>query len=348
MEPSEAPKPPEPQADSLEAVAAEGLLFTTDRDPGIARKRRGLGFLYTDPDGKRIAEGAHLSRIRSLAIPPAYRDVWICASARGHLQATGHDARGRKQYRYHARWRSHRDAQKFDHILEFGRALPRIRRRVAQDLRKTGLPRERVLATIVKLLGATLVRVGNEEYARTNKSFGLTTLRNRHVSVTGATLHLEFRGKSGIFHRITVSDPALARIVRRCVDIPGQELFQWIDSEGGRHRIDSNDVNEYLREASGGPFTAKDFRTWYATIEALTTLRKLPVGNQGDVKRQLKKVIAAVAVRLGNTPTICRKCYIHPEVLLAYAQGRLAKVVGTTAARALNSLLRKRGRKVRS
>ena len=344
----DAPKPPEPQVDSLEAVAAEGLLFTTDRDPGIGRKRRGRGFLYFDPDGKRIREGVHLTRIRSLAIPPAYRNVWICISPRGHLQATGHDARGRKQYRYHARWRSHRDAQKFDHILEFGRALPRIRRRVAQDLRKTGLPRERVLATIVKLLDATLVRVGNEEYARTNKSFGLTTLRNRHVSVTGDTLHLEFRGKSGIFHHVTVSDPALARIVRRCADIPGQELFRWIDSQGGRHRIDSNDVNEYLREASGGPFTAKDFRTWYATIEALTTLRKLPVGNKGEVQRQLKKVIAAVAARLGNTPTICRKCYIHPEVLLAYAQGRLVKVVGTTAARALNSLLRKRGRKARS
>jgi DNA topoisomerase I len=215
----ESPEPaaaaPEPQVQSLEAVAAEGLLFTTDRDAGISRRRRGSGFLYFHPDGTRISEGVHLTRIRSLAIPPAYRDVWICISPRGHLQATGHDARGRKQYRYHARWRTHRDAQKFDHILEFGRALPRIRRRVAQDLRKTGLPRERVLATIVKLLDATLVRVGNEEYARTNNSFGLTTLRNRHVSVTGDTLHFEFRGKSGIFHHVTVSDPALARIVRR-------------------------------------------------------------------------------------------------------------------------------------
>jgi DNA topoisomerase I len=203
-------------------VAAEGLLFTTDRDPGISRKRNGRGFHYFHPDGKRISEGALLTRIRSLAIPPAYRNVWICVSPRGHLQATGQDARGRKQYRYHARWRSHRDAQKFDHILEFGQALPRIRRRVAQDLRKPGLPRERVLATIVKLLDATLVRVGNEEYARSNRSFGLTTLRNRHVSVTGDTLHFEFRGKSGIFHRINVSDPALARIVRRCADIPGR------------------------------------------------------------------------------------------------------------------------------
>jgi DNA topoisomerase-1 len=275
----------------LKAVAAEGLLFTTDRDPGIKRIRRGRGFLYFQPDGKRVGDGTLLTRIRSLAIPPAYRNVWICVSPRGHLQATGKDARGRKQYRYHARWRSHRDAQKFDHILEFGHALPRIRRRVAQDLRKAGLPRERVLATIVKLLDATLVRVGNEEYARANRSFGLTTLRNRHVSVTGDTLHFEFRGKSGIFHRVSVSDPALARIVRRCA------------------------------------------------------LRKLPVGNSREVNRELKKVIAAVAARLGNTPAICRKCYIHPEVLLAYSAGRLVKVVGMTTARALNFLLRKRGRK---
>jgi DNA topoisomerase I len=339
------PVPPEPQLESLEVVAAEGLLFTSDRDPGIRRTRRGRGFLYFHPDGKRIGDGAQLARIRSLAIPPAYRDVWICLSPRGHLQATGHDARGRKQYRYHARWRSHRDAQKFDHILEFGRALARIRRRVAQDLRKTGLPRERVLATIVKLLDTTLVRVGNEEYARSNGSFGLTTLRNRHVSVSGATLHFEFRGKSGIFHRVTVNDPALARIVRRCVDIPGQELFQWIDADGGRHRLDSNDVNEYLREASGGPFTAKDFRTWYATVAALESLRKLPPGNKTAVQRQVKKVIAAVAARLGNTPAICRKCYIHPEVLLAYSAGRLVKLVGLTTAHALHALLRKRGRK---
>jgi DNA topoisomerase-1 len=204
-----------------------------------------------------------------------------------------------------------------------------------------------VLATIVRLLDTTLVRVGNEEYARSNGSFGLTTLRNRHVSVTGSTLSFEFRGKSGVFHRVTVSDPALARIVRRCADIPGQELFQWIDAEGGRHRIDSNDVNEYLREASAGSFTAKDFRTWYATIDALEALRKLPVGNRREVKRQLKKVVGAVAERLGNTPTICRKCYIHPEVLLAYAEGRLSGISAKTTARALHMLLRKPRRRSR-
>jgi DNA topoisomerase-1 len=332
---------PEPQPESLRAAAAEGLVFTSDRDPGIRRRRRGRGFVYLHADGRKVADEAQLARIRSLAIPPAYRDVWICASARGHLQATGHDARGRKQYRYHVRWRSHRDGQKFDRILEFGRALPRIRRRIAQDLRKTGLPRERVLATVVKLLDATLVRVGNEEYARANGSFGLTTLRNRHVSVTGDTLNFEFRGKSGIVHRVTVSDPALARIVRRCADIPGQELFQWIDAEGGRHRIDSNDVNEYLREASGGSFTAKDFRTWFATIEALATLRRHPVGTQREVKRKLNEVIAAVAARLGNTPTICRKCYIHPQVLEAYAAGRLLTLNGAAPGVVLRTLLRR-------
>ena len=335
---------PEPQPESLRATRREGLIFSSDHTPGIRRLRCGSGFIYQHPGGRRVREPSHLARIRSLAIPPAYRDVWICTSPRGHLQATGHDARGRKQYRYHARWRAQRDAQKFDHILAFGRALPKIRRRVAQDLRKSGLPRDRVLATIVRLLDKTLVRVGNEEYARENHSFGLTTLRNRHVSVTGNTLHLEFRGKSGILHRITVSDPALARLVRRCADIPGQELFQWIDAEGNRHRIDSTAVNEYLQEAAGASFTAKDFRTWHATIAALEALRRLPPGNQREVKRQLKKVITEVAGRLGNTATICRKCYIHPEVLLGYAQGRLAGLGANSTINALRALLRKRSR----
>jgi DNA topoisomerase I len=315
--------------------------------PGIRRLRRGGGFIYRHPSGRKVREAAHLARIRTLAIPPAYRDVWICVNSRGHLQATGRDTRGRKQYRYHTRWRSHRDAQKFDHILDFGRALPRIRRRVAQDLRKSGLPRERVLATIVRLLDRTLVRVGNEEYARANNSFGLTTLRNRHVSVRGNSLRLEFRGKSGVFHRVKVDDPVLARLVRRCADIPGQELFQWVDAEGQRHGIDSTDVNDYLRQAGGGPFTAKDFRTRYATIEALDMLRKLPVGTQREVKRQLKTVIADVAGRLGNTVAICRKCYIHPEVLLAYSEGRLRDFAGKNTANTLKALLRKRGRTAR-
>ncbi|HEY6484657.1 MAG TPA: hypothetical protein VIY54_14120 [Steroidobacteraceae bacterium] len=324
------------------AVDTADLEFTSDRDPGIRRLQRGRGFTYVHSDGRRVRALKELVRIRKLAVPPAYRDVWICPDPRGHLQATGRDARGRKQYRYHARWREHRDAAKFDRMLEFGRAVPRIRRRVAQDLRKTGLPRERVLATLVRLLECTLVRIGNEEYARENGSFGLTTLRDRHVNVRGDRLTFEFRGKSGVGQRVCVSDPALARIVRRCADIPGQELFQWIDGEGGRHRIDSADVNAYLREASGGPFTAKDFRTWFATVEALQTLRHRSAGTQREINRELTAAIAAVAGRLGNTPTICRKCYIHPEVLSAYADGRLAKLNGAAPAAALRGLLRQR------
>jgi DNA topoisomerase I len=304
--------------------------------------RRGRNFIYFHPEGRKVSDPAQLARIRSLAIPPAYRDVWICCNPQGHLQATGRDARGRKQYRYHPSWRTHRDAAKFDRMLEFGRSLPRIRRRVAQDLRKPGLPRTRVLATLVRLLESTLVRVGNEEYARANGSFGLTTLRDRHVNVRGDKLTFEFRGKSGIAQSVSVSDPAVARIVRRCVDIPGQELFQWIDADGERHRLGSADVNDYLREASGGPFTAKDFRTWFATVEALQALRKRPVGNKGEVKRELVSTIAVVAGRLGNTPAICRKCYIHPEVLNAYAEGRLAKLNGARPAVALRGLLRRR------
>jgi DNA topoisomerase-1 len=322
--------------------ANAGLEFTSDCSPGIRRVHRGRNFTYLHPGGRKVSDPVLLTRIRRLAIPPAYRDVWICSDPQGHLQATGRDARGRKQYRYHPDWRTHRDAAKFDRMLEFGRSLPRIRRRVAQDLRKPGLPRERVLATLVRLLESTLVRIGNEEYARSNGSFGLTTLRDRHVSVRGHKLTFEFRGKSGIAHSVSVSDPVLARIVQRCADIPGQELFQWIDADGERHRIDSADVNEYLREASGGPFTAKDYRTWFATVEALQALRKRPVGNKGEVKRELVEIVAAVAKRLGNTPTICRKCYIHPEVLAAYGDGRLARLNGAKPAVALRGLLRRR------
>ena len=304
--------------------------------------RRGRQFNYFHPGGRRVADPALLSRIRKLAIPPAYRDVWICCDPRGHLQATGRDARGRKQYRYHPDWRTHRDAAKFDRMLDFGRSLARIRRRVAQDLRKPGLPREKVLATLVRLLERTLIRIGNEEYARENGSFGLTTLRDHHVTIRGSKLTFEFRGKSGIAHSVSVNDPAIARIVQRCADIPGQELFQWIDENGERRGIDSADVNDYLREASGGPFTAKDFRTWFATVEALQALRKRPVGNKGEIKKELVTTITAVARRLGNTPTICRKCYIHPEVLTAFADGRLARLNGAKPAAALRGLLRRR------
>ncbi len=303
--------------------------------------RRGRSFAYFHPDGRKVKDAQLLARIRRLAIPPAYRDVWICCNPHGHLQATGRDARNRKQYRYHPSWRAHRDAAKFDHILEFGKRLPRIRQRVARDLRKPGLPRERVLATVVRLLEFTLVRVGNEEYARANGSFGLTTLRDRHVNIRGDRLTFEFRGKSGIAHCVSVNDPALARIVRRCTDLPGQELFQWIDEGGRRHRIGSTDVNEYLRETSGGAFTAKDFRTWFATVEALETLRRQTPKGAQEAKKQVAVAVAAVAKRLGNTPTICRKCYIHPEVLAGHLDGRLSRLNGAKPAAALRSLLRR-------
>jgi DNA topoisomerase I len=326
-------------------MGCEGLRYSSDQDPGIRRIKRGQGFIYIKPNGRPVRASLELARIRALAVPPAYRDVWVCMNARGHLQATGRDARGRKQYRYHPRWREHRDCAKFDHILEFGRCLPRIHRRVAHDLGKAGLPRERVLATVVKLLESTLVRVGNEEYARSNGSYGLTTLRNRHARFCGGKLSFEFRGKHGIARKVCIEDPALTRIVRRCADMPGQELFQWLDDTGVRHRVDSSDVNDYLREASGGPFTAKDFRTWYATLEALQWLRKRPLDGPRGVKREVTAAIKAVAERLGNTPAICRKSYIHPEVLLAYGDGRLGKLNGHTPIAALRLLLRRHRRR---
>ena len=321
------------------AARAEGLRYTTDRDPGYRRELRGKHFIFFDTKGRRIRDEAVIQRIRKLAIPPAYKNVWICPHANGHLQATGRDARGRKQYRYHPQWRVHRDGTKFDRMLEFGRVLPRIRRRVSKDLRARGLPREKVLATIVRLLECTLIRVGNEEYARANGSFGLTTLRDRHVDIKGGALVLEFRGKSGVAHRAQVSDRAVARIVRDCRDIPGQELFQWIDENGARRPIDSSDVNEYLREASGGPFTAKDFRTWFATLEALQRLRNLRFGTSGEARKQVLEAVKAVSEKLGNTPAICRKCYIHPVILSSHEAGKLSLLNGASAPLALRKLL---------
>jgi DNA topoisomerase-1 len=332
--PRESPDPSRP-----EGPTPAGLRYCSDCEPGIRRRRRGRHFTYVLPDGRRLKDPQALARIRSLAIPPAYRDVWICASANGHLQATGRDARGRKQYRYHPRWRPHRDASKFDRMLDFGHVLPRIRARVSRDLRRSGMPRERVLAMVVRLLEATRIRVGNEEYARSNGSFGLTTLRDRHVTRSGGDVHLVFRGKSGIAQRVPITDKSIARLVLRCQDIPGQELFQWLDDAGERGRIDSSDVNEYLREASGGDFTAKDFRTWFATVDALELLRTRRANSEREAKRQTVAAIAEVALRLGNTATICRKCYIHPEVLAAHIDGRLAALGSLTAARALQRLL---------
>jgi DNA topoisomerase-1 len=265
-----APQPP--QVDGITAARAAGLRDTSDDQPGIRRVRCGRGFRYQGPDGRPVRDEDTLKRIRSLTIPPAWTDVWICPQQSGHLQATGRDARGRKQYRYHPRWRATRDESKYDRMVAFGLALPRIRARVEADLALPGLPRAKVLATVVRLLETTLVRVGNEEYARANGSFGLTTLRTRHVAVTGATIHFAFRGKSGVRHHIDVRDRRLARVVRRCRDLPGQLLFQYLDESGQRHGY-SADVNDYLREAAGEEFTAKDFRTWGGTVLAVATLR---------------------------------------------------------------------------
>jgi DNA topoisomerase-1 len=339
----ESPEHSRPEAAAPPAARTPaGLRYTSDVEPGIRRRGAGRGFLYQLPDGRRLKDSETLARIRSLAIPPAYRDVWICMHPNGHLQATGRDARGRKQYRYHPKWRSHRDGTKFDRMLEFGHVLPRIRARVARDLRKSGMPRERVLATLVRLLEATRIRVGNEEYARTNGSFGLTTLRDRHVSHHRGVVTLVFRGKSGIEQRVPINDKPIARMVLRCQDIPGQELFQWLDESGERRRIDSSDVNDYLREASGGDFTAKDFRTWFATVDALELLCSRTARDAREAKRHTVEVIAEVALRLGNTPAICRKCYIHPEVIAAYLDGRLASLSGMKPPQALRRLLRRR------
>lgn len=322
------------------ATDVERLRYSSDSQPGFSRALRGRHFVFRDTRGRLIRDGRVIRRIRRLAIPPAYQDVWICPDPNGHLQATGRDARGRKQYRYHPQWREHRDATKFDRMLEFGRALPRIRRRVAKDLRIAGLPKEKVLATIVRLLECTLIRVGNEEYARANGSFGLTTLRDRHVELKKGALVLEFRGKSGVTQRTFVTDRRIARIVRDCRDIPGQELFQWVDGSGERRPIGSSDVNDYLREASGGSFTAKDFRTWFATIEALELLRRAHPGGANEAKKQVLATIKVVSQKLGNTPAICRKCYIHPAVLSAHEAGRLTLLNGASAPLALRKLLR--------
>lgn len=312
--------------DPVESAKEAGLRYVTDAKPGIARKRAGKGFRYVGPDGKTVRDAETLRRIRSLVIPPAWKDVWITTDPRGHLQATGRDARGRKQSRYHPRWRAVRDETKYERMLLFGTALRRIRERVEEHLRLPGLPREKVLATVVRLMDSTLIRVGNDEYAKENHSYGLTTMRRKHVTVNGSTLIFRFRGKSGVLHEVGVQDRRLARIVRQCQELPGHELFEYLDAEGQRHTIDSTDVNEYLREVSGGDFTAKDFRTWAGTVLASMALRRF---EEFESERQAKKnVVAAikdVARRLGNTPAVCRKCYVHPGVLECYMAGSLAR-----------------------
>ena len=299
------------------AAAPRGLVWASDDAPGIRRVRSGSGFSYRSADGKAVRDAETIARIRSLAIPPAYEDVWICARPNGHLQATGRDARGRKQYRYHPDWRIAKDGDKFERMLEFGAALPRIRARVKADLAApvgTRPGRDTVLATIVRLLDTTYVRIGNEEYARTNRSFGLTTLRNRHAAVSGARLTLRFRGKSGKEHEVALEDPRVARVVRRCQAMPGQELFQYEGEGGERHAVDSADVNDYIRAASGSDFTAKDFRTWHGSVHALDLWAVQCAGDE-SCRRTANQLLGDVASRLGNTVAVCKKSYVHPRVL---------------------------------
>ena len=304
------------------AAKAAGLRYVIDAEPGFSRQRTRTGFRYLSPAGKALRDPQTLARIRRLVIPPAWEDVWICVREDGHLQATGRDARRRKQYRYHPRWREVRDETKYGRMLAFAKALPRIRRRVNQDLALPGLPREKVLATVVRLLEATRIRVGNEEYARTNDSFGLTTLRTRQVRVNGSTMSFRFRGKSGVQHSVALSDPKLAAIVRRMRDLPGYELFQYVDEAGETRAVDSADVNEYLKTIAGEEFTSKDFRTWAGTVLAAQALHALepPAG-----KHKVAQAIEGVARQLGNTKAVCRKCYIHPAVIDSYLDGSLAQ-----------------------
>jgi DNA topoisomerase I len=309
-----------------ESAKEAGLRYVSDAQPGIRRKRRGKGFTYTESNGQTVHDPKTLARIRSLAIPPAWTDVWICSSPNGHLQATGRDAKGRKQSRYHPRWREVRDETKYERMLAFGAVLTTIRERVEHDISVAGLPRQKIMATIVRLMETTHIRVGNEEYARINHSYGLTTMHDRHAQVNGSTVRFKFRGKSGKLHEIDVRDRRLAKIIRRCQDIPGYELFQYVDEEGTPHTVDSADVNDYLREISQQDFTAKDFRTWAGSVLAYTALRELePFESASQAKKNVVETIKAVAERLGNTPSVCRKCYVHPGLLNCYLNGAISE-----------------------
>jgi DNA topoisomerase-1 len=313
-----------PESEPGEAARSARLRYVSDAAPGIRRRRKGRGFSYVGTDDRPIRDRKELGRIRKLAIPPAWSNVWICPSDKGHIQATGRDARGRKQYRYHSRWREVRDENKYNRMILFGRVLPQIRARLHRDLAREGLPREKVLAAVVRLLETTLIRVGNEEYAKSNKSFGLTTMRDRHVDINGSNVRFQFAGKSGKNHEIDLNDQRLARVVKRCRDIPGQDLFQYFDEHGDRQSISSSEVNDYLRGISGQEFTAKDFRTWAGTVLAAYALHELEAfDSDTQAKKNVVRAIEEVAERLGNTATICRKCYVHPEVIDAYLDGSL-------------------------
>jgi DNA topoisomerase-1 len=326
------------EEDPRAAAERAHLRYSSADEPGIRRRRRGRGFEY-ERAGRAVRDERTLARIRSLAIPPAWRDVWVCADERGHLQAVGRDARGRKQYRYHPRWRSVRDEAKYTRLAEFCRALPRLRRRVASDLACDCLCKEKVVALVVSLLERTQLRVGNDEYARSNDSYGATTLRDHHARVRGDALELRFRGKGGKQHRVALRDRRVAALVRRCRDLPGQRLFQYVDARGRPAPVTSTDVNQYVREATGGPFTAKDFRTWAATMACATLLAARPRGpSQTARKREVKQIVQTVADQLGNTATVCRNSYIHPAVIDAYLDDRVPAALARTA-RALERVM---------
>jgi DNA topoisomerase I len=308
--------------DSVEAAEEAGLQYVNDNRPGYSRRAKGKDFDYLDTERKTIRDEQRLLRVKRLAIPPAWTDVWICPIPHGHLQATGRDARGRKQYRYHSRWRDVRDDVKYGRLVAFSEALPGIRRRCARDLEQPGLPREKVLAAVVQLLEKTLIRIGNEEYARDNGSIGLTTMRDAHAKVIGSRLRFAFKGKSGVSHTVDLEDRRLAKIVKACRELPGYELFQYVDADGAPHTIESSDVNEYLRTISGADFTAKDFRTWAGTVLAAGELSEAPgFESRTEANRNIVRAVETVAKRLGNTRAVCRKCYIHPAVLDAYLDG---------------------------
>jgi DNA topoisomerase I len=316
--------PPEVVSDPIESAEAAGLRYVSDTQPGIRRKKSGKGFTYTGPDGKTIRGSTGLARIRSLAVPPAYTDVWICPSPNGHIQATGRDARGRKQYRYHPKWREVRDETKFGRMLAFSQALPKIRERLERDLSRPGLTREKVLATVVRLLEYTGIRVGNDEYTKANRSYGLTTLQDRHVEISGSNLRFEFRGKSGKTHQVSINDRRLARIVQRCQALPGEDLFQYVDDDGVRQTIGSGDVNDYLREISSEQITAKDFRTWAGTILAVAALTRTGRWtSQRQAKSNVIRAIDRVSEQLNNTRAVCRKYYVHPAIFETYLAGTL-------------------------
>jgi DNA topoisomerase I len=320
--------------DGVDSAKGAGLRYVSHHVEGIHRQRRGKGFVYTNSRGKPVRDAKTLARICSLVIPPAWQNVWICRDARGHIQAVGEDKRGRKQYRYHPEWRKVRNESKYDRLIDFAKVLPKIRKHTRRDMRKPGLPREKVVATVVQLLEVTLIRVGNEEYAKTNHSYGLTTMRDQHVDVQGTLVHFEFRGKSGIEHAIDLRDRKLAKIIKACQHLPGQELFQFVDADGARHAIGSEDVNGYLQAITEDEFTAKDFRTWAGTVLAAMALGELGrFDSESQAKKNVVSAIKSVAQRLGNTSAVCRKCYIHPVILDAYVNGTLLQSLNHHAKR---------------